>query len=79
MATVLEQKRGGDGSIPRVRVKGRPALGGVQEDFSEVAIREAPNPRRVSDPVVLEGQEFVFTSVWEALARHVTLLLQWLQ
>jgi hypothetical protein len=60
-----DEKQGRSNSgIPGLHVKARPMLRCVQEDFSEAAIGEATNRHPITDPVVLECQEFVSTAVW---------------
>jgi hypothetical protein len=63
-AAMLYQRRGRDRRGTGVHIKGRPVLGDIPEYFSNAAVNEAPNPGRISDPVVLEAQELV-------LARHI--------
>ena len=61
---MLYQRGGRDRRGTGVHIKGRPVLGDIPEYFSNAAVNEAPNPGRISDPVVLEAQELL-------LARHI--------
>jgi len=72
-ATVLEKERSGYSGITGMHVNGRPMLRGAQENFRRPAILEAAHASRVPDAAVLELEQLVSTSVWETLARHVTL------
>jgi hypothetical protein len=53
---MLEKQGNGHSSIARIHVKGRPALGGIQKNFSQAAVGKATDPGRVPDTVVLESQ-----------------------
>jgi hypothetical protein len=46
----------GHSSIARIHVKGRPALGGIQKNFSQAAVGKATDPCRIPDPFVREGE-----------------------
>ena len=70
-AAMLEKQGNGHSGIASVHVKGRPALGGVQEYFTNAAVGEAANPGRISDPVVPDVRELMCTTVGETLARHI--------
>src|ERR1700730_11527085 len=61
MATVLEQERGCNRSIPRVHVNGGPVLAGVQEDFCQITVLEPPNASGVVDAPMLEAEQLVAT------------------
>jgi hypothetical protein len=56
MATMLEQERGGDCSIPRAYVDGSPVLVGIQEDFCQLAVLEPANASDVVDAAMLEAE-----------------------
>ena len=68
---MLYQRGGRDRRGTGVHIKGRPVLGDVPEYFSNAAVNEATNPGRISDPVGLEAQELVSTTVGGSLARHI--------
>src|SRR5262245_20234450 len=70
-AAMLYQRGGRDRRGTGVHIKGRPVLGDVPEYFSNAAVNEPTNPGRISDPVVLETQELVSTTVGGTLARHI--------
>jgi len=48
-ATMLYQREGRDRRGTGVHVKGCPALGGVQEYFTNATVGEAANPGRICD------------------------------
>src|SRR5215831_11635931 len=62
-AAMLYQLGGRDRRGMGVHVKRPPALGGVQEYFTNAAVGEAANPGRISAPVVLDVRELVSTAV----------------
>ena len=68
---MLYQRGGRDRRGTGVHIKGPPVLGDVPEYFSNAAVNEATNPGRISDPVGLEAQELVSTTVGGSLARHI--------
>ena len=55
-AAMLEKQGNGHSGIASVHVKGRPALGDIQKNFSQGTVGKATDPCRMPDPFVLESQ-----------------------
>jgi hypothetical protein len=53
---MLEKQGNGHSGIASVHVKGRPALGDIQKNFSQGTVGKATDPCRIPDPFVLESQ-----------------------
>jgi hypothetical protein len=62
MATVLEQERGCEGSIPRVHIHGGPVLCSIQEDCGDLPVLKTARTSRMHHPAMLNVDRLLFAS-----------------